>query len=238
MKFVPVLALVCELGCWAFEGCLPVEGGRIRARDFASVAPDFSKLDPALDLGPAPLVGARREFGTQEIERIARRWDVALAVAPPRACFERVQKTLEPESLRPILEGALVERNPRIEILDYSKYPLPKGTPEFSAAGLAASGSWHGRWIDEDGRTTPIWVRVRAVNRSTGEPLVAASDARAIERGDRVQVEVWSGGVLLEFEASAQTAGRVGEAILVKNSLNGRMFRAKVESKGKVVVQK
>ena len=59
-----------------------------------------------------------------------------------------------------------------------------------------------------------------------------------LERGERVAVEVSSGAAVLTFQAEAASAGRTGDSVVVKNPENGRLFSAKVQSKGKVVVQR
>ncbi|HEY7335611.1 MAG TPA: flagella basal body P-ring formation protein FlgA [Bryobacteraceae bacterium] len=57
-------------------------------------------------------------------------------------------------------------------------------------------------------------------------------------RGQKVQVTVRSGAVLLNFEAEAQSTGRAGETVIVLNPESKRRFVARVEEKGKVLVQK
>jgi flagella basal body P-ring formation protein FlgA len=62
--------------------------------------------------------------------------------------------------------------------------------------------------------------------------------AHDIERGDRVAVEVTVGGAILDFDATADSSGRIGDSILIKNPDNGRSFQAKIQDKGHVVVGK
>lgn len=59
-----------------------------------------------------------------------------------------------------------------------------------------------------------------------------------IQRGDKVEVRVISGSVLLKFEAEAMSSAHVGESVIVLNPESGRRFVARVEDKGKVVVKK
>ena len=59
-----------------------------------------------------------------------------------------------------------------------------------------------------------------------------------IQRGDKVEVRVISGSVLLKFEAEAMSSAHVGESVIVLNPESGRRFVARVEDKGKVVVTK
>jgi len=64
------------------------------------------------------------------------------------------------------------------------------------------------------------------------------SAAPDVRRGDTVAVEVRSGGARLKFASRAESGGRAGESVMVRNPVNGRIFRAVVEEKGKVVVRK
>jgi hypothetical protein len=239
--FVPVLALACQ----------EVDHGRLRGADLAAANPAFAAVDPALDLGPAPMPGIPRVFRAAELMRVARR--TGLAPDPSRAevCFERATQRLDRETLLPVLsaalksETALKDDAAGIEILDISRYKVALGRIEFTRAGLTASGMWHGQVIDADGRGAPVWVRVRIASAATGEPSPLAPDVapregapREVERGDAVRVDVHSGGVLLGFDGSAETAGRAGEWVLVKNPATGRRLRARVESKGKVTVSR
>jgi flagella basal body P-ring formation protein FlgA len=59
---------------------------------------------------------------------------------------------------------------------------------------------------------------------------------KEVRRGDTVQVEVIQGGAHLKLEAVAQTSGAIGETIRVENPTSKRLFRARVQAKGKVVV--
>jgi flagella basal body P-ring formation protein FlgA len=73
-----------------------------------------------------------------------------------------------------------------------------------------------------------------------GTPITLAMLAVAhdVERGDRVSVEVKVGAAILDFEATAETSGRTGDSILVKNPDNGHTFQAKIQDKGHVVVER
>ena len=59
-----------------------------------------------------------------------------------------------------------------------------------------------------------------------------------VERGEKVEVQVESGGAYLEFNAEAETPGHVGDMVFLRNPENGRRFQAKVEGKGKVAIRK
>jgi flagella basal body P-ring formation protein FlgA len=73
-----------------------------------------------------------------------------------------------------------------------------------------------------------------------GEPvfpamLIAPHD---VERGEKVSVEVSAGHASISFDAIAESSGRVGELVLLRNPQNERFFQARVEAKGKAYVRK
>lgn len=222
-------------GAW---GCTPIDADRITAHDLAAVDSDFAGLAPSLDLGPAPAAGSRRTLRAVDLARIAREQHVVIANTSD-VCFDRVATQLSSERLIPVLTGSL-GKPANIEVLDYSRTPLPSGQLDFPASGLTATGLWRGRLLYGDRRSVPLWVRVRITDPETGEPLLSAAGVRIAQvgRGEAVRVEVTSGGVLLAFDGSAESSGHVGEAITVRNPANGQRFRAVVEAKGKAVIRK
>jgi flagella basal body P-ring formation protein FlgA len=62
--------------------------------------------------------------------------------------------------------------------------------------------------------------------------------AKAVLRGETVQVEAFLGGARLKLECVAQASGAIGETIPVQNPTSKRSFPARVESKGRVVVSR
>ena len=76
--------------------------------------------------------------------------------------------------------------------------------------------------------------RIRA-----GEPLVLRWLERPndIEQGETVRVEVTSGLALIRFDAKAETSGRRGDPIYLRNPVSGKRFVALVQGKGKAVVR-
>jgi hypothetical protein len=220
----------------AWAACAVVEGDRITGRDLALAHPGFSGLDPAADIGAAPGVGAQRVMPATELELLARRWGVELGSART-VCFERLAQVLSAEKLRPVLERALREAD--VEILDFSRQPLPLGQLEFERAGLGPNGLWRGRLVYGTGRSVPVWVRVRVTDRATGQPMMAspAGGKPLVRRGEVVQVEVRGKGVRLAFSAAAEGSAGMGETVPIRNPSNGRRFRAVVEGKGKVGIE-
>jgi hypothetical protein len=220
---VQVLFLVALAAC-RMLACTTIEGDRIHGAEFATADARFAVLDPALDLGPAPSIGIRRIFRAPELARIAA--GHGIADAPQELCFERAQHRLSAEELLPVLQAALGQDD--VEILDFSKYTIPQGNAEFPRSGLTASGLWRGRVVYGENRAAPVWAKIRVTDSAAGR----------VERGETVRVEVRSGGVLLAFDASAETSGRTGDPVIVKNPQNGKRFQARVEGPGKVSIKK
>jgi hypothetical protein len=217
----------------ALDACTLVEGDRILGKELAAEHRAFAGIDLGADFGPAPAAGTRRTFQYFELERIAKERAMVLEAGASReACFERAVVHLSADSLGEVLRAVLKE--PNLEIVDFSRSPLPAGKPDFRVDGLASTGLWRGRWLFGDNRSVPIWARVAGGT----TPFRAVSVAPEIARGDTVRVEVRSGGVLLAFDAAAESSGHVGEPVTVRNPANGQRFRAVVEAKGKVGIRK
>jgi hypothetical protein len=221
-----ILLLTCCAHLWA---CTVVEGDRILGLHLPGFPRDA-------DLGPSPVAGARRVFQPFELERLARKYSVG--EAPRGACFERAIQVLTAESILPLLTAAFAPDQATIEILDFSKNELPLGTPEFPRDGLSANGFWRGRLIFGANRSAPIWARVRITDATSGKSIAVWRHSKEpdVVRGEMVRVAVLSGGVMLAFEAPAESSGHSGEAITVRNPANGKRFRAIVEAKGKVSI--
>jgi len=275
---------------WGRAQCVPVPGERILARDLARALPVFAGLPPELALGYAPAPGARRVYAAAELGRLARRY--GLAVEPGmEACFARPAETLTPDRVAAAAASSMPAAG--IEVLDFSRQPVPPGELRFPLSGLenpraSASPSgllWRGRICRPGQEDFPVWarvhlrvsgVRVRAAEALSPAAPIAGTQIRAeayegspglpgpsevvgrrprkpipagtlieaqmleapedVRRGDRVQVEVWSGRARLSLEGQAQASGRRGETIPVRNPANGKIFRASVRDRGEVSV--
>ena len=60
--------------------------------------------------------------------------------------------------------------------------------------------------------------------------------ARDVERGDAVTVEVRSRAAKLRFEAKADSGGRAGDLVVVRNLATGRRFQGRISARGTVQV--
>jgi len=271
--------------------CQVIEGDHIFGKDVASSSPLFAMLDPNLEIGATPLAGVQRVMRPEELVRLARQSGIQLDGPASAICFARATEPLTPETLLPILQKALAIDTANIEILDFSRFGIPRGTFDFPKTGLMANGLWRGRVLYGESHSMPVWVKTRiTIDRTWVEAVETLFTGKVIEvsqlilrtgprfpldttlvesmslvagrrpvrtlavgtsiaitmltimhdveRGDRVAVEVKVGGAILDFDATAESSGRTGESILVKNPENGRFFQAKVQDKGHVVVEK
>jgi flagella basal body P-ring formation protein FlgA len=92
--------------------------------------------------------------------------------------------------------------------------------------------------------TRPTLTLGQVVGMSLRRPVASGTEIvpdllvppKDINRGDPVSVQVFSGAAHLEFVGKAESAGSVGELIAVRNPISNRVFLARVDGKGKAVV--
>jgi flagella basal body P-ring formation protein FlgA len=74
---------------------------------------------------------------------------------------------------------------------------------------------------------------------AAGAPVVAAAldQPNDVELGQTVVVEVRSGGATVTVEAKAESAGRRGDMLPFRNLESGKVFRARVEDKGRASIE-
>jgi flagella basal body P-ring formation protein FlgA len=285
MRFAFVLLTIPTFACQV------VDSDHILGKDVAAASPLFATLDPHIEISAAPLAGAERVLRPEEVVRLAKQNGIALEGPAAAICFARVTEPLTAEKLLPELQKALELENASIEILDFSRFGVPRGTFEFPKSSLMPNGLWRGRVLYGENHSMPVWVKAHItvqrtwveaaetlvvgkaieasqLNVRTGlrfpfdpplvesmQVLVGRKPARTlapgtpiapqmltvahdIERGDRVEVEVTVGAAILDFEATAESSGKAGESIMVKNPENGRTFQAKIQNKGHVLVER
>jgi hypothetical protein len=248
--FQNLILILLLLPAWAgaLPGCAALETDQIRARDLAALASEFSGMDPETIIAPGPMAGVTRVMRSGELSNVARRFHVTLPVAPDEVCFERASELLTEVQLQPVLQLSLGVSE--IDLLDFSHLRIPSNAAiEFPRSTLVPSGYWRGRVIYDRNHVVPVWAKIRPVsnNEETRPGITTRSkpqDARQtspheeIIRGETVNVEVQSGATRLSFEAYAESTGRAGDSILVRNPGNGRLFQARVMGRGKALVQR
>jgi flagella basal body P-ring formation protein FlgA len=157
-------------------GCLAASAGSdwVVARDLAPGFPGLAAVDPETPLAPAPLAGVRRVFRVAELRRLA--LGLKVEAAPEQdVCIERRTAPLDPAAVLEALRRQLPRA--RIEIVEYSRQPVPEGDLEFPLSGLRgtpADGFWSGSVRYAGGRRFPVWVKVKA---AVSEARVVAATA-------------------------------------------------------------
>ena len=269
------------------SGCLPVADDQIRASHLVVRVPALAQVPGGAVFGFAPRFGVRRLILGMELAAFARRQGLAIDL-PGDVCVVRPSVLLAPGSLRAAMDRAWP--GAAVELIDYTRQPVPPGDLEFPRLGLGLNGIWRGYVKGSDGRRHPVWakvdvqverqtaVAVRDVNPGeilkaedirvdrmrqhpsapttaedlnelvgktvrrpvrTGTPLVAGllTAPREVAAGDKVNVTVEAGQAKLGLEAKAETGGRRGDRIVLKNLASGKRFRGVVSGPGQVKVE-
>jgi len=172
------------------RGCIAVPTDRIRAGDLAAAQPLLSSLDPDLPLGFTPLPATRRIVSGREISALAERYGLASDEPIPNICVERSSAPISVSELKTVLEAALGIDGARLELLDFSRQPLPGGRLEFQIKELShpPAGNpeipviWRGRLLYDGQHSIAVWAKVRisierAVVEAT-ENLLAGTEIR------------------------------------------------------------
>ena len=168
---IPILLLPLVPAAVGGE-CLLVEGPYVEARDLSTKLPAFASLPPSHRLFPAPRPGVRRFLQPAELRRLA----IALGIETGSAnklCLERESSSLRPEEVHAAILKAWEElggaSDTPIELLDYSRGPVPKGELRFgnwpaqnhADCELHSPISVRGRLVYDKGQSIPIWASVR-----------------------------------------------------------------------------
>ena len=211
----------------AAAACIPVEGDSILMSDLAKAVPAFASAPATEAIGLAPAPKVRRTFLPPQLERLANAHGIELA-AGTVACFEGAAEVLTEARILEALTKAAAGSKAAIGLIEFSRYPVPHGQLEFGPPPETEGSQpalWRGRVTYGANRSVPVWARVKL-----------EMPPREVERGQTVAVEVRSGAALLKLDAAAESGGKTGELVTVRNPGNGARFRARVTAKGKVTV--
>jgi len=155
---IPILMLAAAVQCHV------VTGDRILGSDLAAASPLLASLPPGLTIGNAPQPGARRFFEAEELARIARNSGIT-GSGFETVCLERLTEPLAPARIIEAMRKTLGVPGAEIEILDQSKFPVPRGELVFPRELLPQPGSgdsaiWNG-YVDYSGGRFTVWASVR-----------------------------------------------------------------------------
>src|SRR5262249_27443988 len=147
------------LAAFALAGCVAIGAGsdRVLLRDLSPAFPALAadQLDTPIALAPAP--GVQRRFDLVELRRLAARFH--LAEPTGEICVQRHTPNLAPAHILGALRALMPSA--QIELLDYTRGPVPEGELEFSPNGPPSTGVWSGAVRYAEGRRFPVWAKVR-----------------------------------------------------------------------------
>ncbi len=215
------------LALLAAVACIAVEGDKILMADLARARPEFSAAPGAEPIGLAPAPRVRRTFYWHELDHLGKAYGIQVP-AGALACFEGSSEILTEERVREALARAPHDPQATFTVLEFSRFPVPHGELEFGPPPPSDGPGaviWRGRLNYGVRRSVTVWARVKL-----------EAPPREVERGDRVAVEVRSGSAVLKFDGAAESGGKAGEMVSVRNPANGARFRARVTAKGKVLL--
>ena len=159
--------------------------------------------------------------------RLSQRYGFVLD-APHDVCVEREMQSLTREALEAAMRVALGHPEATVEILEWSRYRVPRGPIEFARSGLSAPPPgalshavlWRGFVRYAAGRRFALWARVRiavpvdrvvAVKTLAAGKIIQAADV-AVERGDSFP------GTAVAAHALDQVAGHVPRRVIPAGS--------------------
>jgi flagella basal body P-ring formation protein FlgA len=192
----------------ALAACLSVDPGsdQILARDLVPAYPEMASLDSATPLAFAPAPGVARVFHLSDLRTLATRFQLP-AIPDHEICVERQVAPLDPAQLLTAMRRAFPDA--RIEIVEYSRQPVPEGLIEFTQDGLhhpqtGDTALWNGAVRYAGNRRFVVWARVK----------ITASVQRVLALGDlKPGRAIDPGQVLLQTREEFPAAGNFAQVV-------------------------
>ena len=129
-RTIPILLLLTP----AFA-CQTVDGDHIRGSDLAAASAVFAAIDPAVEIGFAPLPGVQRVLHPADLLKIARGNGIELATAPSAVCFERIGSSAHAPATRSTLPPVAVHRGDKVAVTVSSGSVVLKFQSEAESSG-------------------------------------------------------------------------------------------------------
>ncbi|MFB3776027.1 MAG: flagellar basal body P-ring formation chaperone FlgA [Bryobacteraceae bacterium] len=202
----------------SMTGCLPVDSDRIVAKDLAPASAALAALPPETPLGYAPAPGSRRILRAAELKRLAAPGDLPLENGT-EICVVRSLEPLTQERLIASMRASLPEAGARIEVIEFSSFPVPRGELRFPLSGLrrpplktpGGPVLWKGYVEYAPRRRYPVWARVRIAVRTARVLARVDLAAGAVVEAGQLRLESSEGFLPANTSASSieQVAGRV-----------------------------
>jgi flagella basal body P-ring formation protein FlgA len=188
--------------------CLAVSPGsdQILLRDLAPAFPWLASAAPETPMALAPAPGVARVFRVPELRRLAARLN--LPAAPDKEiCVTRPVAAPDPARLLAAMRRELPEAT--IEILEFSRQPVPEGEIEFPVRQLrrgAAGALWLGCVHYGGNRRFTIWAKVKVL--IAVERVLAVGD---LPSGQPIPPEQLRAQTSQEYPSSEPFARSIGE---------------------------
>jgi flagella basal body P-ring formation protein FlgA len=189
--------------------CLAVSPGsdQILVRDLAPAFPSLASAAPDAPVALAPAPGVARVFRAAELRSLAVRLNLPAPPPDTEICVTRPVAAPDPARLLAAMRKELPAAT--IEILEFSRQPVPEGEIEFPASQLrrgAGGALWLGYVHYGAHRRFTIWAKVKVT--VTVERVVAVGDLPAGQAIDAAQLTAQT---RQEYPASEPFAGSIDE---------------------------
>ncbi len=157
----------------------------ILLRDIAPAFPAAAVSSPDIPVAPAPAPGVVRRFPIGELRRIALRLHLETEPAD-EVCVARPVAAPDPARLLAAMRAGLPQA--AIELVDFSRWPVPEGRIEFPLAGLHQD-YWRGDVVYGGNLRLGVWAKVKV--RVTVRRVVAARElpARRLIEASAIRLE-------------------------------------------------
>lgn len=184
----PASLLAAGLVCLNLSAaCLQVDSDRILARNLVSLAPAFGKMAPDLTFGYAPPPNAERTLTIQELNTwIGQQGFTTEGVIA--GCVVRATQAITDDRVTSAIKDSLKElgKPVELELVEHDKQKFALGRLEFPLSGASkppkaqpgATFTWTGKVVTSEGRTYPVWARVRATCKRNAVRLKQAVSAQ------------------------------------------------------------
>jgi flagellar basal body P-ring formation protein FlgA len=210
-------------------GCLAVNpaADHVTAGDLVPLFPGLETVPADTPLGWAPAPGVSRVFRVPELAAFAANFH--LEAPHNEICVQRTVTPPDPARMLTAMQKVLPAA--RIEILDFSRRPVPDGEIEFPRSGLRegpGGAFWSGNIRYGGSRLFPIWAKVAVWVKV--QRVVALSDLErgAVLNDSMVRVETRD-----EFPADGdfpESAGQVlGQAVRLPVRAGTAIRKAQLE---------
>ena len=175
--------------------CVQISRDHILGADLARAFPAFAMIPPQEFIGFSPAVGYQRVFSTRQLNAIGSKFGF-VADSGSEVCFERKTEILDAQGILAAMRSELGRNSISIEIVDFSRHPVPKGALVFPRSGLmqppisqsASEVLWKGEIHDDSGHVTPVWAKVLITEER--DHVVAAAPIQAGQTLSQDQVRV------------------------------------------------